>query len=492
MAPFRILLIDAAEGWLTQRKDLRDLEQVVLPHALMLLSAIVKQRFGDSIEIRVRHTLVDLPDEGDLERELRDLAPDLVGIRGLHVYRKRFHEVAAAARRVRPGATVLGGGAYCTAAPAEALADENIDAVVVGEGDQTLPEVVERLLAGERFDDVPGVAVRGEDDTKAHVLRHPRAFVDDLDTLPFPDYDVVDLERYERYVTYGYNRRRQGVVMSSRGCPYRCAYCHNMFGRKFRARSADNVVSEIRALHDERNVRDIYFIDDNFNMDRERVERFCDLMADGPKVNLYFANGLRADLLDPPLIDRLIEAGMIWVTYALETATPRLQKLIRKNIKLDRLREVIAHTCARDVMVNVCFMVGFPTETEDEARATLDFVHQFDRLVVPMFFSVKYYPNTDMFKIGLEHGLDLERSDAAYDEPYHDVSHGGTPTLPPVKLKELYYRFLRETFMSRTRLENALRIQRQYMDEQELLDAYSLFFRRRIRDIEKDVLRFAR
>lgn len=488
--PLRILLIDALGSWLAHTPALRNLEQVVLPIGLMSISSNLKQYFKGRIDVAIVHLLVDCEGELDLKERILAYQPDLVGVRGLHIYRKEFHEVVSIVRSSGIQ-RVIGGGPYATSSPGEALSGHDLDCVVVGEGEITFRDIVECLLDGRDFREVAGVAFF--DPASLSIVENPpRAFISDLDSLEDPDYSVIDLSRYARFLTYGYNRRRQAVILSSRGCPFECAYCHNIFGRRFRMRSAERVVGEIARLHENFGISDFYFIDDNFNMDIPRVRRFCEeMMHRNLGVRLYFANGLRGDMLNPDLIDALIEAGTVAMTFAVETASDRIQRLIRKFNKLDVLARNIHHACDREIMVSVCFMIGFPSETVEEATSTIEFISQFDRVVLPMFFSVKYYPDTDIYAMAREHGIDVGNADRAFDEAYHDISHSGTPTIPNAAFQSIYFQFLKNVFLSRRRLENALAIQRKYFDESELLDVYSLFFRRRIRNIEADVLRFA-
>jgi len=202
-------------------------------------------------------------------------------------------------------------------------------------------------------------------------------------------------------------------------------------------------------------------------------------------------NGIRGDIVDFTFVDKMIEAGVIWVTYALETASPRLQKFIKKFNDLDKLRKVIDYTCEKEIMTNCCFMVGFPTETKEEVLQTINYVKNFKKINIPMFFSVKYYPNTEIYDLAIKYGLDVDNIKYAYSETYHDIRHAQTPLIPKKEFRSIYFQFLKEVFLSKERLSNAIKIQKKFLTEQELLDVYSIFLRKRVRSLQEDIFRYA-
>ena len=169
--------------------------------------------------------------------------------------------------------------------------------------------------------------------------------LDNLDELPFPDYSLIDLGRYEQHLSYAYNHRRQGVLLTSRGCPFLCTYCNTFAGKTARLRSAENVVAEMEQMSRDHAIEDFYVVDDIFNMDRKRTEAvFRMIIGLGKNWRLYFVNGLRADIMTRELVDLMADAGTVWVTYAVESGSPRIQKLVKKNMHLDRATEIINYS----------------------------------------------------------------------------------------------------------------------------------------------------
>ena len=486
----KILLVDANYNWLNKREDLFDLEQIIPPIGLMYIASYLQQKLKGQVEVKIINRIADCNSEEDLLNALKEFNPDVVGIRSLNIYKDVFHETVSTVKQFKDDIVIVGGGPYITMDVESAAKDKNVDYFVIGEGEITFTEIIGKIINGESPLDVKGLAyMKGTNLEK----NPPREFIEDLDILPFPDYNLISVDKYSKFVSYGYNRRRQAVMFSSRGCPYKCIYCHNLFGKKCRTRSAQNVFQEIEHLYNNYNIKDFYFVDDNFNLDYKRATEICNLIINSVmKINIYLANGIRGDIVDRELIDKMVQAGVIWVTFSIETASKRLQDLLKKYINLEKISENIHYACEKNIMVNTCVMVGFPTETVDEALSTIEFLKQFKKITLPMFFSVKYYPNTEIHDLAIESGINVDNMLDAYAEVYHDVRHSETPLIDKKAFRNIYFKFLNEIFLSKERMLNALEIQKKYLSEEELLNVYSIFFRKKIKDLEKDVISYTK
>jgi len=485
----KILLIDANYSWLVNKKCLRDLEQIIPPVGLLYIATYLNNLFKEAISLKVISMVADCPDQNRLPGILAAFDPDIVGIRGMNIYKHTFHAVAKMVKQFKNSILVVGGGPYVTMDLTSAVKDRNVDYFVKGEGEITFSEIIRKLLHKNNLSDVEGVAYRSGHDL---VVNPPRRLIENLDSLPFADYGLISVDKYSKFISYGYNRRKQGIIFSSRGCPYRCIYCHGIFGKEFRMRSAQNIFLEIEALLKNFGIRDFYFVDDNFNYDYQRAMEVFDLIIKGGlKINIYFTNGIRGDTIDKPFIDKMVQAGVIWADFSIETASGRLQRLIKKSVDLDKMADNIHYACDKNIMINCCVMIGFPTETQEEAIATVDFLKQFKKIVIPMFFAVKYYPHTEIYDLALTSGIKLKDIEAGYTGTYHNIKHSQTPLIPKKAFRDIYFKFLKEVFLSKERLLNAVKIQERFLAQEEILDIYSIFFRKRIKNLEKEVFCYA-
>jgi radical SAM superfamily enzyme YgiQ (UPF0313 family) len=393
----------------------------VPPLGLMYLAAYGRA-VAPRVEFRVIESSLHCPDDARFVKILNDFKPDLVGIRSIVFFLDELQRIAALTR-AHSGAAIVVGGPIVQACKGTLFTQvPEMDIAVKGEGEQTFA----RLLSGARLSQVQGMLYR---DNGALVENEDAPEIDDLDNLPFPAYDLVDLDLYERQLSYSYNHRRQGVLLTSRGCVYHCTFCFNQW-KQPRLRSAGNVFQEIEELYQKHNIADFYIVDDIFNVDLKRAFSIFDkIIASGLRLRLYFANGLRADTVTEQFVDKAIEAGAVWFTYAIESANEEIQRLIKKGVNLAKARHMISYTQKQGVVVNISTMFGFPTETREQAQETLDWLGGLPKpSLLPYHFNLRFFPGCEINQQALAAGWDPARLDFTSQFSYNDLPVG-TPTL---------------------------------------------------------------
>jgi len=370
------------------------------PMGVLYLAAYLKDRMGADVRVLDVMTLMDPSRE--IAAVMQSFEPDLVGLSGLTCEALMLHHAAWVARSILPRVAVFAGGPYASSDPAAALADWNIDAIAIGEGEETLLELarlVERDVAGWRSSrSLAGVTGIGWRDTDGNVcLNEPRPPIADLDSIPSPAWDAIDVRRFWKkpgMTTAGV--RPYMPVFTSRGCPYHCTYCHNIFGHRFRARGAASVVDEMKALNTAFGVRDFEFLDDSINIDRDRFKAILlGLEESGIKPILHFPNGIRTDLLDEEQIRLMHRVGVGEISVAVETASPRLQKMTHKNLNLEKVSRNIDLMADLHIFTRGFFMLGYPTETEEELLSTIDYAAK-SKLHLASFHITNPFPGTEI------------------------------------------------------------------------------------------------
>jgi anaerobic magnesium-protoporphyrin IX monomethyl ester cyclase len=474
----RVLLIEAND----QRRWVGGLvaPEVHIPPIGLMYVASSAQQHNPAVHIEILETSLDGRSDQELVTKLLEYRPDVVGIRSISLFEDELKRVAELTRSVLD-VPIVAGGPIATARRGAVLnAISAIDLLVVGEGELTFS----RLLSGTA--------------TSGLVFRHGSQIVDlgdgdvvdNLDELPFPDYGLIDLGRYQEHLSYAYNHRRQGVLLTSRGCPFLCTYCNTFAGKTARLRSAENVVAEMEQMSRDHAIEDFYVVDDIFNMDRNRTEAvFRRIIGLHKNWRLYFVNGLRADIMTRELVDLMADAGTVWVTYAVESGSPRIQKLVKKNMRLGKAAEIINYSQDRGLVVNVNTMYGFPTETGADAQQTLDYLARLHMpSLLPYHFCLRGYDGCEIVDQAAQAGWDTTAFLADGALSYHDMPRG-TSTFPKNEMmNHLIDYHTRFGMRNQQHLRRSIDVLRGngYTDS-DLVDMYSVLQNRSFRHVDEIV-----
>ena len=368
------------------------------PMGILYLISALRNRYPNKYQFElIEQALYELSSEQVLKR-FQKFDPDMVCFSAMSMEAGEMEEIARLVKKEKPNCITVLGGPHASIFYDWALKNSDIDYVVIGEGEETFPELLETLEQDKPLDQVKGIAFMRDGQL---VLTEPRPFIEDLDSIPFPAWDMIDFDSYHGFLsmTGWVPPHRWAFLFTTRACPFKCAYCHCIFGKKVRKRSVENVIAEIELLVNQYGVKQLQIIDDIFNLDLERAKRICDEIVNrGIKVKIAFPNGLRADMMDRELIQKLKKAGCFSIAYAIESGSPRIQKLIHKNLDLEKARQVVEWTYQEGIITHAFTMIGFPSETREEMNQTLEYVLS-SPFIRCWFFMVVVYPRTELLEI---------------------------------------------------------------------------------------------
>jgi len=364
-------------------------------------------------------------------RRLTEFSPDIIGISSLFSSQvSQAYSLASAVKNEFPDVPLIFGGIHASDKAEDVLIqNSDIDYVLAGEGDYSFLNFVESYSTNKELQSIDGL-IRREDNK---IIKNSRPdFIKDLDSLPFPAWDLLPMEEYFNISMYHnpfVKSGRVGCIMTSRGCPDKCYFCAStiFFGHSFRAMSPSRVADMVDYLVDTFDIKELQIEDDNFTVNYKRVIEICEKIKKH-KLRITMPNAMRADApIDHDkrllMFKAMKEAGWEQIGLGVEHGNQKfLDDVIGKRLKLD---EVIA-TCElaheAGLLVHANFMIGFPNESEAQRDDTVKFAKELDADSFSLSLATPL-PGTAMWDI-------IEESDLFLDSYELDK---GLPTLVSIK-----------------------------------------------------------
>jgi radical SAM superfamily enzyme YgiQ (UPF0313 family) len=455
------------------------------PIGLMYIASSLRKQFPQ-IKVSIFHTITSSNPYERIIHHIREYNPELIGLRALSIAGKEFRKISDIIRKNRQDVPIVAGGPYPSSSYNDILNSKLADLVVIGEGEQTFVDLIQRLSSDGRVpDDLPGTAVLKDREVKRNIPRQP---VPDLDTLPFPDYSLINIQDYKEISNHAFqDASKSAFICSSRGCPYGCVYCHQLFGKKIRRRSGESIVTEMEEHYHTRNIRNFVFVDDLFNVPmKEGKKVLIEICEKLPDVQINFPNGLRADQIDDEMIDLLEQAGTVHTALAVESASPRIQKMIGKNLNLDKAFKAI-DAASRKFIVCAFFMIGFPSETYKEAMETIEFAEHLEHLAEPTLSVVRVYNKTPLYDM-LQPTEEQEKALISQEQEnlqpklfnnlifYGDLFPDKKVPLKGNDIQTLQWEWVRRVFNNPKRIINSHRTLLRHMNQMQVMEFYRNLF----------------
>ena len=309
---------------------------------------------------------------------ITDFNPDMVGINCQFSRQFRmYHHIFSLIKNCNPQIITVAGGAHATVCTEEVLLDDNCDYVIKGEGEITLKRLIERLPDGGDLDAVDGLCRKVNGALK---INEKTTWIENLDEIPFPAYHLMDLERYDKLKDAHGERHRDrfSPIVTTRGCPAKCTFCtaKMVWGDRFRARSVENVIQEMRLLKNKYSIEEIMFEDDNLTANPTRSkELFSRMIEEGFDFIWDTPNGVGVWSIDEEIIDKMKQSGCVRLCFPVESGSQRvLNEIIRKPLNLDKVKHLIEYCRKIDLDFSVFLVIGMPGEKIEEMWESFRFV----------------------------------------------------------------------------------------------------------------------
>lgn len=355
--------------------------------------------YDNEIKMGEEHIIFGLSFQ-KIREEIVSFAPDLVGISMQSTaYYINGLAVAKIVKYISRDIVVVVGGAYPSSDYTEVLSNEYIDYVVLGEGERSFAELVGAISDEKNVENIDGIAYM---DSNGSIRVNPKTkYITDLDSLKFPLSKLLNMEGYFKindahFIT---KTSRATHMITSRGCPNDCSFCtiHDVWGYKYRERSALNVLAEVQQLIDDYGITEIHFEDDNIAYNRERAI----VIFEGLKrYNLKWAlpNGISIHTLDYGLLELMKQSGCYSMALPFESASQKtLKKIIHKHVDLDHGKNIVKMSRELGIETYGFFIVGFPGETIEEVKQTLRFSASLGLDGIYVFYATPF-PGTKLLK----------------------------------------------------------------------------------------------
>lgn len=315
--------------------------------------------------------------------------PDIVGISTMYtVFHKDYVELIKTIKTFNPNIHVVVGGNHASSFP-ELMLEAGADQVVVGEGEQAFMDIIE----GNR----------------EPIVR--KELIKDLDTIPFPATELINFERYLSVNNPFVMRTPVAGIITSRGCPNDCVYCtaNGVWQRKWRGRSAENVVDEMEWMIWLYGIQEFHFLDDNMAVDKKRLRAICHEII-RRRIDIRWANCIPYWMLDYPLLRLMKQSGCYRLTFGIESGDTEIRKYIGKTYPLEKAKDIIQYANSIGLWTITNNIVGFPYETEEQIQNTIDFAKECGTDFA-CFFALLPHPSSRVYQDFAKEGL-IDQADS--------------------------------------------------------------------------------
>ncbi len=368
------------------------------PLGLAYLSSIARENGHD---VRILDALVMDYTFKDVENEIKNYSPDLVGITATTSMIPDSYEVARIAKNISKDTKVVIGGPHVTFVPEDTLREsENIDYVVRGEGEIVFSNLLKNMEGKMELKDIRGLSFR----KNGFVVNNPpEQLIKNVDTIPYPALDLLPMEKYQ------IDNKEFGTIMTSRGCPYNCIFCSSslQFGKQWRGHSVDRVIDELKILRNRYNKKEIEFLDDTFTLNMKRAIELTKKMKE-ENLDISWSASARVNLFNDEIARSMKNAGAHTVYFGIESGVQKTLDFIGKGITLELARLSVRKANRAGLNTLGSFIIGFPEDTKKDVRNTIKFSKKVG-VTVAQFTIATPYPGTRLWDYVVDKGLLLTR-----------------------------------------------------------------------------------
>jgi len=362
--------------------------------------------------------------------------PEIVCVGGLSADFLFIRDTIDILRHINPDIPVICGGGIISSDKDYVFRTLKPEFAVMGEGEETIRELVDSIDNNRDFEEIAGIAFWKEGEPQYTSKRKP---ISELDRLHLPDYDVFDFHSFISLLNqtdnYFHCRTRTNPrlmpIITARSCPFSCTFCYHTTGKIYRVRSVDAVIQEIIFFYEKYQFNLLKLYDELFSSDENRVREFCQRLKQ-LGLDIDWSCSMRVCDVNRDMLMEMKDAGCIHIAYGFESASPKVLKSMKKGITVEQIRKTIELTDEAGIGIQANFIFGDIAETPETIRETLHFYNIYCKDLIIHCDYITPYPGTELFEHCLENGIIPDR------KLYYETIH----TRPRINMTQMsYYEF---------------------------------------------------
>jgi len=335
---------------------------------------------------------------------------DVVMTGGLTAHYNIIKDIFKVAKSVNKKIITIGGGGGFTSEPILFAEMAEVDYACLGEGEVTICELVDAIIHKKDISTIQGIVYKNE--YGQYIQNQDRPVIEDINALPFPDYEGFDMDKYleeqtpyDYYFTYIHDEPRMFPIFMGRSCPYQCNFCFHPLGNKYRQRSLENFFAELDSILAKYQVNSLAIFDELFSLEEKRIFEFCKRIK---AYGLKWTVQMRVNIINKQLLEIMREAGCFNISYGLESINDKVLKNMKKKIKKEEIERALELTYQCGIGIQGNFIFGDEEEDMDTFSETLNWWKEHRKYQINLAF-IETYPGTQLYKNAVKKGLIADR-----------------------------------------------------------------------------------
>ena len=362
------------------------------PLGLMYLAGYLEKH--SPYQIKILDCQVEKLNYQQIKERLIQENPDIIGITAMTFTLIDVIKISQLIKHINPKIKVVLGGPHVNIYPIETIEIKEIDFLILGEGEEPFKDLLDNINQIKNLYQIKGIVFKDKDKI---INNGPRELIKDLDSIPFPARQLLP---YQKYFSVVSSQAPVTTMFTSRGCPFKCLFCDRPhLGKIFRARSAKNVIEEMKKCQ-KIGIKEIFIYDDTFSVDKQRVLDICQGLVE-KKINIAWDVRTRVDTIDEKTLTAMKKAGCQRIHYGVEAGTQKILNILKKGITLEQIEKAFKITKKIGIQTVGYFMIGSPSEKKEDILQTIKFAKKLN----PDFIHISVttpFPATGLYYLGLE------------------------------------------------------------------------------------------